>query len=256
MGKSTKDQIQLVISHLEGCAGNFLGRLAADWHLDTEPLFRTDLKQHEISLSTNQCSESEMLQLDQHCIIVTHNFDQQYLRKHFPRAKFISIYPYDHVGNVLYNICLKKNTITITNIVDNYICQIKDWHCYIEKKSPTFECTNYWDLRCPDKVENLLGITFSQTQQQFFDNYWKKQLHYELDIPKVPTTIGQLITDWKIENYFNDWAVAWTIYVFELIHNLPEQSRTWSIDVDVFESWQDLEKIQTRYNRPLTTTTN
>ena len=57
-------------------------------------------------------------------------------------------------------------------------------------------------------------------------------------------------------NYFNDWSVAWTIFVYELINCRVEHQRQWSIDTTKFDSWQDLAKIQNRYNSNLTLPTN
>ena len=53
---------------------------------------------------------------------------------------------------------------------------------------------------------------------------------------------------------FNDWSVAWTIFVYELINCRFEHQRQWSIDTTKFNSWQDLAKIQDRYNSNLTLT--
>jgi hypothetical protein len=116
------------------------------------------------------------------------------------------------------------------------------------KNRPQYQCTDFWDLSNLQSVEELLDIRLHNPQIDFFKNYWKQQLSYDLNIPDTPHSIDQLVDTWKIYNYFNDWSVAWTIFVYELINHKSEQQRLWSIDVEVFESWHDVERIQTRYN--------
>jgi len=98
----------------------------------------------------------------------------------------------------------------------------------------------------------LLDIEFTESQEHFFSQYWQHQLTYSLNIPDRPLSIEQLVALWKIDDYFNDWSAAWTIFVYELINQKIEQQRLWSVDVDKFNSWGDLSTIQTRYDNNLT----
>lgn len=250
MGKRNQDSVQLVISHLEGCSGNFLGRLFADNFNETQKFFRTDADLHPNVLSINGVNtwEKELERLENHCVVVTHNFDRKQIADTFPNAKLIQIYPYTHIGNVLYNICFKKLDNKISNLIDSYLLHIVEWYQHIQERYPIEPCINFWQLTNQQEIENLLGITFTNSQKQFFDRYWKEQLLYQLSIPHEAMSIEQLISFWKIDNYFTDWSVAWTIFVYELINQKNENQRLWSIDVDRFDSWNDLIKIQTRYN--------
>jgi hypothetical protein len=231
MGNANKEKVQLVISHLEGCSGNFLGRLFADANNKNQYFFRIDIGQHPQVLAINGVDtwDQELKRFDDHRVVVTHNFDQQQISKSFPNAKIIQIYPYTHIGNVLYNICFRH---------------------------PSQNCTNFWQLTDQQQVENLLGIKFTKTQKEFFKQYWKQQLAYSLSIPKTPMSIEQLVSAWNIDDYFNDWSIAWTIFVYELINCQFEHQRLWSINLDKFNSWEDLAKIQTRYDSNLTLPTN
>jgi hypothetical protein len=179
---------------------------------------------------------------------VTHNFNQQQICNSFPNAKIIQIYPYTHIGNVLYNICFKKVNTKIDNLLDNHLIHLVEWYQHIQQRRPAQDCTNFWQLRDQQQVENLLEIKFTKTQENFFKKYWDQQLPYALSIPKESLSIEQLIAVWNIDNYFNEWAVAWTIFVYELINRRFEHQRLWSVDVDKFNSWADLSKIQNRYN--------
>ena len=250
MGNRNQDSVQLVISHLEGCSGNFLGRLFADNFDETQSFFRTDADLHPDVLAIDGVDtwNEELNRLENHCVVVTHNFDRKQIASTFPSAKLIQIYPYTHVGNVLYNICFKKLDNKLPNLIDNYLLHIVEWYQYIQQSRPTEQCTDFWQLTSRASIENLLGIEFTDSQQQFFDRYWKQQLAYQLTIPQQAMSIEQLVEFWKIDNYFTDWSVAWTIFVYELINQKFENQRLWSIDVDRFDSWNDLEKIQTRYN--------
>lgn len=250
MGSTNLKTVQFVISHLEGCAGNFLGRLIADCDLESQDLFRTDKKPHPTVLSVNQCTKQELDEkFDQHLVVVTHNFDLIYLKNLFPTARFIGIYPYSHMGNVLYNICMKKLTVTLDNKIDNYLIQIKQWHQYLLDKKPTFDCVNFWDLTNIDIAENLCGQQLTPSQQNFFYQYWNTQLKFELNMPGNKIGIQQLINQCKIDNFFNEWAVAWVIYVYEWANQLKESSRLWSIDVEKFQTWSDVIKIEEQYQQ-------
>lgn len=250
MGNKNQNQVQLVISHLEGCSGNFLGRLFADNIDKTQSYFRTDADLHNDVLAIDGVTtwEKELERLENHQVVVTHNFDQTQISSTFPKAKLIQIYPYTHIGNVLYNICFKKLDNKIPNLIDNYLLHIREWYQHIQSRKPTQVCTDFWKLNSQQDIEELLGITFTQSQKEFFDRYWKEQLLYTLNMPPHAMTIDQLVSFWKIDNYFTDWSVAWTIFVYELTNQLTEEQRNWSIDVDRFNSWNDLVKIQTRYN--------
>lgn len=258
MGNKNKETVQLVISHIEGSSGNFLGRLFADCYDKNQSLFRTDTTFDPRVLATNGVDnwDQELSRLQGHRVIVTHNFDLQQISKSFPNTKIIQIYPYTRIGNVLYNICFKKLNRTLGNLVDNHLLHIAEWYHHIQQRRPVQNCTDYWQLADRRSVENLLEIKFSKSQEQFFNQYWEQQLAYSLDIPDSPLSIEELISFWKIENYFNDWSIAWTIFVYELINKRLEHQRVWSVDIDKFNSWDDLAKIQTRYNNNLTLPTN
>jgi hypothetical protein len=250
MGNKNKANVQLVISHFEGCSGNFLGRLFANRRPNNQDLFRIDGDLNPLVLAINGRDnwESELLRLENHYVIVTHNFDQHLIQTTFPNARTVSIYPYTHVGNVLYNICFKKLNNKLPNMIDNYLIHLIEWYARIRQNCPKNPCIDFWELTNLQSVESLLNISLTHTQKQFFKDYWKQQLEYELDIPSTPQSIEQLLDTWKITNWFNDWSVAWTIFVYELINNKLETQRLWSIDIEVFRSWQDVQQIQTRYN--------
>lgn len=258
MGNKNKKSVQIIISHIEGCSGNFLGRLSVDSYSKSQSLFRVDTDYNNQILSINGIDNwtQELSHLENHQVVVTHNFDLQKISESFPNAKIIQIYPYTHVGNVLYNICFKKLNIKLNNLVDNHFLHIVEWYNHIMKRRPIQNCINFWQLTDRQFVENLLEIKFTESQEKFFYQYWEQQLPYSLDIPDSPLTIKELVSNWRIEDYFNDWSVAWTIFVYELINNRSEYQRLWSIDVDKFESWHDLEKIQFRYDNNLTLPTN
>jgi hypothetical protein len=250
MGNTNKEKVQLVISHLEGCSGNFLGRLFTDDNDRTPSRFRNDINKHPQVLSINGVDtwDQELKRFNDQQVVVTHNFNQQQISKSFPNAKIIQIYPYTHIGNVLYNICFKKVNTKLDNLLDNHLIHIVEWYQHIQQSRPSQDCTNFWQLRDQLQVENLLEIKFTKTQEDFFKKYWDQQLTYSLSIPTEPLSIEQLVAVWNIDNYFNDWSVAWTIFVYELINCRLEHQRLWSVDVDKFNSWNDLAKIQNRYD--------
>lgn len=259
MGKTNKENVQLVISHLEGCSGNFLGKLFSDNFDKTQSFFRIDEGDpHPQVLSIDGVGnwDQELDRLKDHHVVVTHNFDRTHISKHFPAAKIIQIYPYTHIGNVLYNICFKKLNHTLPNLLDNYLLHITEWYRRIQKKRPGQICTNFWQLSRQQEIESLLEIKFTKTQEDFFNQYWKKQLVCELTIPDSSMSIEELVSVWKINACFDQWFAAWTIFVYELTNRRSEQNRSWSIDADKFESWKDLAKIQTRYRDNLTSLTD
>jgi len=255
MGKTNKEKVRLVISHLEGCSGNFLGKLFTDSFDNDQSFFRIDRGDSDpqvLPIDGVRNWDQELTRLKDHHVVVTHNFDQAHISKHFPNAKIIQIYPYTHVGNVLYNICFKKLNHKLPNLLDNYLLHIVEWYHHIQKKRPTQPCTNFWQLSDQQAIESLLEIKFTKTQEDFFNQYWNKQLAYELTIPDGPRSIEELVSFWKVEDCFDKWLAAWTIFVYELINQRLEQNRSWSIDADSFDSWRDLAKIQTRYHDNLT----
>jgi hypothetical protein len=252
MNTNNKENVQFVISHLEGCSGNFLGYLIADVGHQVENVFRVDrkLNDHVLSIDGRGSMWNQEIEnrLKSHTIVVTHSYDLVQLRHTFPRAKLIQIYPYTHVGNVLYNICYKKLNVKLDNIIDNHFIDIVNWTNVIYKENPGYQCTDYWDLTNKDKIQCLLGTQLTETQHQFFNQYWATQLPYELNIPSVPMKIVDLIKFWKIEHVWSHWMVAWAIFVYELINKLSECDRLWTIDdADTFDSWHALEKIESQY---------
>lgn len=250
MGKIIKNNIQLVISHLEGCSGNFLARLYTGYNLQNQSTDRTDINLDPQTLSTNgrDTWELELKKLDQHRALVTHNFNQELIAKTFPSAKLVQIYPYTHLGNVLYNISHKKLSLTIENVLDNHLINITEWYQHLISNKPNYTVTNFGSLTQPDFVENLLGIKFNTEQQDYFNRYWKNQLPYDLSLPAQPMRIQQLVEYWGIQNWISPWSIAYTIFAYELLNKLPESSRHWSIDTEIFNNWDDVASIEPRYN--------
>jgi hypothetical protein len=250
MGKSIEDTVQLVISHVEGSSGNFLARLYANRDLADQTTFRVDHDTHTDVLSTgyeDNLRHKLTTQWNNHCVVVTHCDDFDLLKQFFPRANIIQIYPYTHIGNVLYNISMKKLTVTLDNEVDNHFLHIREWFNNIQARQPSRPCVDFWQLTDRVQVETLLGIELDQTQLNFFHRYWNSQLQYELSWPTAPMSIGQLIKLWGIDDFFCTWSVAWTIFVFEQINQLQEQCRTWTIDRP-FCNWKDVESIESEYD--------
>jgi len=242
-----------VISHLEGCSGNFLGRLMADLPYNEQSFFRVDLNQdsHVLAINGRDGTWDQEIdsQLKEHTVVVTHNYDRLLIQSTFPYARWVSIYPYTHIGNVLYNICHKKLNVKLENTIDNHFLHLKIWFDKITKNVPSIDAMDYWRLRDKTSIEALLGKPLSDNQTIFFHKYWDKQLKYELDIPMMPMGILELVDFWKIQNDFTPWMIAWVVFVYEYINKLAEHHRLWSInDVDKFKSWTELKKlIEQRY---------
>lgn len=233
MGKENKTTVQLIISHLEGCSGNFLGRLYADTGLENQQFFRVDhnLNDKVLGIDGRQTWHKEIEdRLENHSVIVCHTYNRSQIVDTFPSAKLIQIYPYTHIGNVLYNICQKKLKIKLKNSIDNHFIDISQWFNSIEQQRPQEKCFDFWDLTDKSKVENILDIKLNPEQTTFLEKYWQEQLLLDLNIPTNRMNIQELIDFWQIEKYFDSWMIAWTIFVFEKINNLNENDRTWTID--------------------------
>lgn len=251
MVSNNKNHVQLVISHLEGCSGNFLGYLAASQMPANRDFFRVDsgLNDHVLSINGRCTWHSEIDQrLAQHSVVVTHNFDRALIARTFPNARIVQIYPYTCVGNVLYNVCAKKLDISIANRVDNHLINIREWHQRIQAARPQQQCWDFAQLQDRDAVERMLEIKLRPEQDEFFHCYWSNQLGYELDLPRRPMTITQLLDFWRLHDFCNDWSMAWVIFAFESCNHLREENRLWSIDdADFLQGWQQLLMIENLY---------
>lgn len=251
MGKNNKERVQLVISHIEGCSGNFLGRLAVGYRKYAHNVFRVDqdLNDQVLAINGRESWTHEIEnRLMSHHVVVTHNFDRVLISQTFPNAKIIAVYPYTHLGNVLYNICWKKLTVTLTNAVDNHYLHIREWYEKIQHWRPEYICNDWWDLTDIEKIQCLLDAPITQSQQQFFDTYWKNQLCLKLDFPKESCTITELIQKWKLHDRFDPWLTALVIFVYELTNGWNESDRLWTIDdADKFAGWQDVIDIGEKY---------
>lgn len=250
MVKNYQENVQLVISHQEGSGGNFLARIYANRNLGNQPLYRTDIDMHPAILATGNI-ENLHWQLQKlyynHNVIVTHCQELLQLQYLFPRAKILQIYPYTHIGNVLYNISTKKLRISMSNTIDNHLIHISEWYAKIQKDRPQIPCIDYWELTDSNRVQEILDIEFDQNQYEFFQRYWAAQLPLELNWPDTQTSIAELLNLWKVTE-FNEWLAAWTIFVYESVNLLKESDRTWSID-SLFENWADIKNIQGQYSR-------
>jgi hypothetical protein len=253
MGTTNKENVQFVISHLEGCSGNFLGYLIADTKPSGKNIFRTDTDLNSQVLSINGRGLFWDLEIDKklisHTVVVTHNYDRDQIQNTFPAAKLIQIYPYTHIGNVLYNICYKKLSIKLDNVIDNHFLDIRIWANKIELQNPEYLCNNYWDLTDKIKIQQFLGSKLTETQHHFFDQYWSTQLPVELNMPDSAMKILELVDYWQIQSYFSPWMVAWAIFVYEHKHNLLEHNRQWTINnATRFNNWEELAQIESQYD--------
>lgn len=246
-----KENVQFVISHLEGCSGNFLGYLLADVIPQKKNIFRVDTQNNDLVLSIdgrNAWHEEIQTRIKNHTVVVTHNFNNTLIRSTFPNSKIIQLYPYTHIGNVLYNISYKKLTLKLDNPVDNYYIDIAIWHKKIQSFVPSQPCHDYWRLTDVNFLKEMNSRELSDHQQCLFDNYWASQLKNNLNMPSNKISMMGLIELWQIEYNFTPWMVAWLIYVFEYLHGLPEENRLWSInDAINFCSWSDVTRLETLY---------
>lgn len=252
MGKQDKNRVRFVISHLEGCSGNFLGRLLADVPThDQDTFYRVDWNRvpQVLAIDGRQDWHDELIRLKQHEIVVTHNYDRALISSTFPAATLIAIYPYTCIGNVLYNICHKKLNLKLPNVIDNHLIHLSEWFEKIQQQRPNYSCVDYWQLRDIAAIEKISGQQLTSNQQQFLHLYWQQQLPSRLDLPDQTLSIPQLIEHWQIHNRFEPWMVSWTIFVFEKINHLDENTREWTVDdAGQFETWQDVAAIQSRYH--------
>lgn len=251
MGTNNKTQVQFVISHLEGCAGNFLAYLAAHETCVERDLFRVDvaLNGRVLSIDGRDRWHQELDQrLDHHSVIVTHNFQKDLLSHTFPAAKILQIYPYTRIGNVLYNICVKKLDIKIANRVDNHLINLREWYKKLQDARPSHLCYDFSLLYNLGEVERMLDAELTESQINFFDRYWQQQLGYCLDLPAQEMSVSQIIKFYKLKDFCNHWSVAWVIFVFELCNHLDEADRLWSIDNQfLLQDWKNLCQIGNLY---------
>jgi hypothetical protein len=251
MVENNKENVQYVISHLEGCSGNFLGFLIADVVPKNTNIFRVDTGPNDLVLSLNgryHWHKEIQARIKNHTVVVTHNFDTELINTTFPNAKIIQLYPYTHIGNVLYNISYKKLTLKLSNLVDNHFIDIANWHKKIQSFTPSQTCYNYWNLTDVNFLKDIISKELTDSQKLFFNNYWATQLNYNLNMPSDKMSMPDLIKFWGIEDNFSPWMVAWLIYVFEYLHELPEEKRLWSInDAINFCSWADVTRLERMY---------
>jgi hypothetical protein len=250
MVTTNKNSVQLVISHIEGCAGNFLGRLYADTDVHEQKFFRIDSNPNlqVLAIDGKNNWQQAVESLKNETVVVTHNFNQELIASTFPNAHHIAIYPYTHIGNVLYNISFKKLDTTLDNLTDNYFIHIQEWFNSIELRQPEYQCYNYWDLSNLDAVKLMLGIELTPNQQEFFNQYWQQQLKLNLSLPDCPMGIRELIELWQIQDRCDPWMAAWAIFVFEKINHLSESSRQWSINEFAGSpNWPQVQTIEHRY---------
>lgn len=228
-----------------------MARLSVDHGGFDKHVFRvdTDIDANVLAIDGRLDWKQEIAKkFDEHRVVVTHNFDRNLIAHDFPNANLIAIYPYTHLGNVLYNICYKKLTIKLPNAVDNHYIHLHEWHNKILQCLPGYQCFDYWELKDLGKIQTMLDKPMTSTQQDFFTTYWGNQLPLELNFPNTPMTINDLLDLWRIRHVFNNWLVALVIYVHEQINGLSESDRSWSInDADKFTSWQDIIDNVTEY---------
>lgn len=251
MVKNNKKNVQFVISHLEGCSGNFLGRLIAS-PKSTRELFRVDydLNDHVLAINGRGDWETEIAtKLISHTVVVTHNFNIDEIKHTFPSANLIQIYPYTHIGNVLYNVCHKKLSLKLDNKIDNYYLDIKIWHNRIKCQRPKVPCHDFWELASVKTLQKMLSIKrLSNDQLKYFNSYWGNQLQFDLSLPGSRMDIYELVKFWKIGGCFDCWMIAWVIYVYEYLNNLNESNRMWTIDDAIyFSDWTDVASIEKMY---------
>lgn len=249
MGTHAKRQVRLVISHLEGSSGNFLARLLSGRDLQDQTLWRVDTQRHPDVLSTNGRNDFEIqiAHLDQHCIVVTHQFDINIIAQHFPQARVIQIWPDQLWGNVLYNACMKKSRVIMANEIDQHVINLDYWWQLWHQQSAPDSYLAYQQLRDRAVIESLLGGAMTDSQLEFFTAYWQRQLQYDLAWPQSPTGMEHLVNSWQIQKWFTPWSAAWAIFVHERTHQLQEHHRLWSIDHVELRSWSDVFDLENRY---------
>lgn len=241
--------MELVISHFEGCSGNFIGHLYANKEFDLLNKFRVDLYRDPYVLAINgrDSWSAELKNCKEHKILVSHQFNKELIHQTFPNAQKIAIWPYTKQMNVLWNICYKKIPVSRGHNIDYYYINLKDWHIKLQEHTPRYQCFDYGQLTNSSYVESMLKITLDSRQQKFFNDYWKNQLQHNLTWPIEAMPISDIILWYGLANDITDWNIALVLYTFETINNLQESQRKWSIDNVNNTSWAEIIELQHKY---------
>lgn len=241
--------MELVISHFEGCSGNFIGHLYANKELNSLSRFRVDMGKysHIMAFEGRERWHDDLKACKDHTILVSHQFNKELIYTAFPEAKHIAIWPYTNQMNVLWNICYKKLSPSNINNIDYHFINLKEWHSKLQSCAPAYQCFDYGKLSDFKYVESMLGVTLDDNQRRFFDEYWSAQLGQNLTWPIKALSIPEIIHWYNLENNINDWNVALVLYTFEAVNGIQECQRSWSIDNVNCTSWANVIDLQSKY---------
>lgn len=254
MGKTDSKDMELVISHFEGCAGNFIAHLYANKNFEILKTFRVDVStySHICTIEGRNDWHTELKACKDHEILVSHQFDKDLIQSAFPNTRHIAIWPYTKQMNVLWNICHKKLSAHQIHNIDHCYINLKEWHNKLNSHIPSYECFDYGRLSDIDYVEYMLNTTLESDQQQFFKEYWLSQNNLNLTWPSNAMSIPEIIKWYHLENNITKWGVALVLYTFESVNGLQESQRKWSIDNITGTDWDEIVQLQLEYyNLPI-----
>ena len=260
------DNKEIIISFYPGCSGNFLAAVISDSHIVRfdridnyiDPNSSNNLKYFGIN-------DLDNVPLDHATVIATHESDIKKIKSIFPNYKIIRIQPISMLFNALYNVFHKKiideNRSNIMFVwpsnpaycYDMSMESLKDFYRqFITDKN--FEDAIILDFGILQDKKQLLeflhniNVKTNVNAEILIDNYLKNQLPINLESIVGPTM--EDIVSSIPDSYFlkSPWFVAYCIFRFELVNQLKESQRLWTIDQLTLLNKSSLIKISYQYN--------
>ena len=244
----------MIISFREGCCGRWLGALLANdsqasakFRQDSDP---ADIKKINMLLIDGQ-SDDDLItynQIDKK-IISCHSTNYNLLRQMWPNKAIYRIKPKTKVFKAIAMCYLKKQEVQSDNI-DDVLRVIKRYYNFHtsgdpEPTLPNTYTIDFGQLENPHYIEQIFNLKLSEVQLKFLKEYWELQQNVE---PVNEYDLKKFITKQELYRIFSkettEYNIAFFIFIYELLNNLTEDKRKWSID-NTYKSmpWEDLIKL-------------
>lgn len=235
--------MRIAISFDEGCSGNFLAALISNSTIET--FKRIDSPDNKLGYNSFPNFSYIDSNIKPSAVSVTHENNISLIKQLLGVDKVIRIQPLTGLFSAIYNVFDKKHIFEHqTDIMDKWpqcpaycydmtLEHIKDYYAkFTVNRNYTgavvFDFGNFYNKDSIIEFADNHQLTINN--HELIDLYQANQLPLLLDIP----TSGEMEDIVKIipDEYFlqSPWFACYCIFCFELVNNLKEIQRSWTVD--------------------------
>lgn len=235
----------MIITDREGCSGSWLTELLLLGNQSAQAHFRQDRKQGKLQVHSDHLHgdghddaslEDLYQQYTNQKIIRCHSTNYPLLRKFWPKKMIVRIVPKTSIFQAIAAAYYKTRISADNSVSSAYEFIAHYYHAFRNDAIPhdANACVVDFGILSRERAferlcNELFDLKLQSNHWQFWRDYWLLQ-HYPVDEERLVPNIRPLSLYRVFDPRPTAFNLACYVFIYELMNDLPEESRLWSID--------------------------